>query len=581
MRVAFAGAFAWVTLTSAPLAQSQPAGTAQVSGTVVSQESTPAPVRRAIVTLRDGLVSRSAISDDRGQFVFRALPAGRFNLTAQKAAWVTATYGARQPGRPGTPLSVAAGQTISGVTLHMTRGAAISGTVRDPLGRPVPRIDVVVRPAGVPIQPIFPGRDGGQLTTDDRGMYRAFGLEPGSYVVAAVPFLTYGSTEMRAMTSSEMDAALKELQARTPRAPLPMAPVRDASVRRMWVPIFHPSVTTQTEATPVTLTAGDDISGIDVSLRLVSAVHIEGTIVRPDGGPISGTQVIISGTGAAMPIMYTSAPILTAQPRADGKFRYGSVAPGQYTITAKSNDGFFAIAQLTVGADDVTGVTLALQPGLTFAGTLRFDGVSQTPPSNLASSRLTLTAPGTSGGGIAVANNTYIGVRPNAGANLNEDGTFTIPNVMPGRYTLAAPAFAGWWLRSAVVNGRDVLDEPLTLDRSVGNAVVLYTDLRTEVTGLLQTPAGVPAVEYFVLVFSANRQHWFAGSRRTRTARPASDGRFVFADLPAGDYFLVALEDVDPQRLADPGFLQQAQAAAVRVSLSEGGKTQMDLKISK
>lgn len=582
MKTAIACGLACVVLTTAPVAQAPPTGTAQVSGTVVSLDATPVPVRRAIVTLRDGLVSRSAISDDRGQFVFRALPAGRYSLTAQKAAWVTATYGARRPGRAGTPLSVAAGQTIADVTLYMTRGAAISGTVRDPFGRPVPRIDVIVRPAGVPIQPMFPGRDGGQLTTDDRGVYRAYGLEPGSYVVAAVPFLTYGSTEMRAMTASEMDAALRELQTRQTRVPsAPPAAAPDAGVRRMWVPVFHPGVTTQPEATPVVVKAGDDISGIDIPLMLVSAVNIEGTIVRPDGAPVAGTQVIISGVGGAMPVALGSAPILATQPRADGKFKYVSVAPGQYTITARSSDGLFAVSQLMVGTDDLAGVTLALQPGLTFSGIVRFDGVSQKRPASLASTRLTLAAPGSSGGGVAVANNTYIGIRPNAAANLSEDGTFTIPNVLPGLYTLIAPTHSGWWLRSVIANGRDLLDEPMNIDRSVSDTVVLYTDLRTEVTGVLQTPAGIPAVEYFVLVFSANRQHWFAGSRRTRTARPASDGRYVFMDLPPGDYFLAALEDVEAKQLGDPAFLAQAQPAAVRVSLSEGGKAQLDLKIAR
>ena len=583
MRAAITCGLASAALTAALVAQSPPTGTAQVSGLVVSQDATPAPVRRAIVTLRDGLFSRSAISDDRGQFVFRGIPAGRYSLTAQKAAWVTATYGARRPGRAGTPLSVAAGQTVADVTLYMTRGAAISGTVRDPLGRPVPGVDVIVRPAGVPIETMFPGRrDAGQITTDDRGVYRAYGLEPGGYVVAAVPLLTYGSTEMRAMTASEMDAALRELQTRQTRVPsAPPAATPDAGVRRMWVPVFHPGVTTQPEATPVAVKAGDDVSGVDISLMLVSAVNIDGTIVRPDGAPVGGTQVIISGVGGAMPVTFFSAPTLTTQPRADGKFRYSSVAPGQYIITARSSDGLFAVAQVTVGAADLAGVTLALQPGLTFSGLVRFDGVSQKPPANLASIRLTLAAPGSSGGGVAVTNNTYIGIRPNAAANLNQDGTFTIPNVIPGLYTLITPTFSGWWLRSVIASGRDLLDEPINIDRSVANTVVLYTDLRTEVTGVLQTPAGVPAVEYFVLAFSADRQHWFAGSRRTRTARPASDGRYVFTDLPPGDYFLAALEDVEPKQLGDPAFLAQAQAAAVRVSVGEGGKAQLDLKIAR
>ena len=114
----------------------------------------------------------------------------------------------------------------------------------------------------------------------------------------------------------------------------------------------------------------------------------------------------------------------------------------------------------------------------------------------------------------------------------------------------------------------------------MSNLVLTFTDRHSELSGVLQTPVGVPAVEYFVIVFSADRQHWFPGSRRTKTARPASDGRYVFADLPAGDYLIAALEDVDAPQLGDPAFLGAIVAAGgVKVSVSEGGKVQLDLRV--
>ncbi len=136
-------------------------------------------------------------------------------------------------------------------------------------------------------------------------------------------------------------------------------------------------------------------------------------------------------------------------------------------------------------------------------------------------------------------------------------------------------------MRSVLVNDRDMLDEVMLLERSVPNAVIVFTDRRSELSGTLQTQGTAPAVEYYVLAFSADRRHWFEGSRRTKTVRPASDGRYAFADLPAGDYLVAALEDVDPKQLGDPAFLEAVVAAAVKVSVTEGAKVQLDLKVAR
>ena len=86
-------------------------GTASIAGTVVNDEERAAPVRRAIVTVAGpGLVpSRSAITDDDGRFVIERLPAGRFTVSVSRASFITSIYGAKRPGKPGTPVVVVAG----------------------------------------------------------------------------------------------------------------------------------------------------------------------------------------------------------------------------------------------------------------------------------------------------------------------------------------------------------------------------------------------------------------------------------------------------------------------------------------
>ena len=65
--------------------------------------------------------SSSTTTDEMGRFVFSALPAGRFNLSASKPGHVSGTYGQRQAGRPGTPIQLADGQTSAGAAANHTR----------------------------------------------------------------------------------------------------------------------------------------------------------------------------------------------------------------------------------------------------------------------------------------------------------------------------------------------------------------------------------------------------------------------------------------------------------------------------
>jgi hypothetical protein len=81
------------------------------------------------------------------------------------------------------------------------------------------------------------------------------------------------------------------------------------------------------------------------------------------------------------------------------------------------------------------------------------------------------------------------------------------------------------------------------------------------------------------VAFAADRQFWTPQSRRIRQTRPASDGRFSIKGLPAGDYLLAALTDVERDEWFDPAFLAQLVPAAVRVTLSDGVVTTQNLRI--
>ena len=126
-----------------------------------------------------------------------------------------------------------------------------------------------------------------------------------------------------------------------------------------------------------------------------------------------------------------------------------------------------------------------------------------------------------------------------------------------------------------------MLDAGLEFGRAgdVTGATLTVTDRRSELSGTLQTPAGSPATGYFVVVFPVNREFWKPQSRRVKFARPADDGTFGFRDLPAGEYLLAALADLDPPALDDPAFLDQLLSASVKVLINDGQPHTQNLRI--
>ena len=101
----------------------------------------------------------------------------------------------------------------------------------------------------------------------------------------------------------------------------------------------------------------------------------------------------------------------------------------------------------------------------------------------------------------------------------------------------------------------------------------------SSVSGVLQGPDGQPAANYTVVVFSSESRYWTPQSRRIQAARPATDGRFSFRDLPPGEYRLAAIGDVEPGQWFDPLFLRQLTAASMPVSIGEGERKTQDLRL--
>jgi hypothetical protein len=547
-------------------------GTGRISGVVIAAgDDTRQPIRRAIVTITGtGLATpRQVVTDDAGKFAFVNLPAGRFSMTAEKPAYLKTHYGNRTPGRaPGMPIALAAGQQLDTVIIPIARGAALGGRVTDQTGAPMAASQIHLRYVTVvngERKLVSPPAGASWVVTDDRGIYRAYGLMPGDYIVQSVAGGGGFSGQTRVMTPEEIAAATS----RNVTAPAPgLRPlVRMAT--------YYPNAIDVANAQPVTLALGDDRADVDI-VRVFghsTSARVSGVAIGPDGQPITNMSVGIVNLSTNS--MWASPGIVRANP--DGSFTAGTLAPGRWLLFggAGASDGpanlmpWRTETEIIVGEQPLTGVVLKFERGVNVRGRIVFQGTAALP--SPAQVRVSLQPE-------AVLLDAAPYPQP---TTLRTDGTFVVENVAAGKYRVNVRTTGAWAMHSAMAGGRDTLDVPLeVLPGQDASLTVTMTDRPSEITGILFDQLNRPAPEYSVVVFSADRALWTTSPRRSSgVVKLTAEGRYVVTGLPPGDYLLCVLTDVDPRQLGDPAFLEQLATTGVRVTLSEGEKKEQNLKI--
>lgn len=161
-------------------------GSAAVIRGIVTENLTGNPVARTIIQVQPlggtAGTARTVRSGERGGFEFSGLAAGAWLLKATRPGFLPLESGQRKWNSAGFPVYLAADDAPF-VSLRLLRTAAITGTVRDENEIGMANFDVAAYKASQPPQIAARGK------TDDRGVYRISGLEPGSYFVRSAAHL--------------------------------------------------------------------------------------------------------------------------------------------------------------------------------------------------------------------------------------------------------------------------------------------------------------------------------------------------------------------------------------------------------
>jgi Carboxypeptidase regulatory-like domain len=576
----------------------------------VRTADTGRPVARARVLINAAEVpgGRGTLTDAEGAYEFTELPAGRYTVNVSKTGFISLSYGQRRPLQAGTPLQLGDGQQLGSIDFSLPRGSVIAGHVMDESGDPMPGISVQVMryqyaqgnrqlvPTGV-------------AQTDDQGAFRVWGLNPGEYYVSAISRIVNfggrgggpgrggpgpggpppgangpargGFGGGRGGPGGGRGVAVDALGAIAANAPDVLAQLGAAlgpgvggdSEPVTYAPTFYPGVASVEEARSVTVGLSAEVLDVNFGLLLVRTARITGHVTTSDGTPSTSGNVNLmpdstfggrGGFGRA----------LGARVQWDGSFSMANVPPGRYVVRARGDDTDppqFATQPLVVADGDLNDLTLVLASGASISGTVTFQSTQS------------LTIPDVNQVRIAAPLVDFANVGPNPIARVNRDGTFTLDGVSAGSHWIRTQGgLRGWTLKSVTLSGRDIIDTPLEVrsGQTLSGVSLVFTDKLSEVSGLLTDDKGQPITEFTVLAFPTDNTLWRPQARQIMTARPDQTGTYQIRGLPAGDYYVTAVDPAEQGEWFEPAFLDQHRAGAARLTLGDGDVKKQDFKIS-
>jgi hypothetical protein len=416
----------FVAVSRAALSQSTSqastgAGAGAITGAVKLGEAPASGITLALLPERGRMgpqpqpemdIANRAVTDERGQYRFSNVAAGRFRVMLLAEAFVALGDGARGGG---VAVTVSDGQTVSNIDFTLARGGVITGRVVDGDGRPViaERINLAKAVQNGQAQPFNGGNRFG-FETDDRGVYRIYGLPAGRYILSA------GGGD------------------------------RPGQSRRIRYPrTFYPDAVEQAQAQIVEVEAGAVVESIDIRLGApLKAYAVAGRAVDAESGqPVFGVPINIGRERGGQGPAGASSGVTNEE----GKFRVTGLTSGRYTATVRSSgfpgggaemnsDYYSDPVSFEISDDNATGVEVKVHRGASIAGVVVVEGAND-PSVAARLSQLTVSA-NSRGQSQGQAGRGGAGGRQNF-AQVGAQGSFRIGGIAPGRVRLNVNGLGG------------------------------------------------------------------------------------------------------------------------------------------
>ena len=416
---AAASAFAQTTATVAGRVTNGDRG---VPGVVVTLAPSNSPLRAR--------PDARAKTDAEGKYRITNVPPGHYQVMPFAPAYVVEGM-TENMYPPGKSLLLSPGDVVEDVDFRIERGGVITGRVTDAEGNPLvgQQVTIVTADAnpntGRRVVGVGPMTDPRAHLTDDRGVYRIYGLPAGRYHVSAGSDTDNGA----------INYGRRKLYQRT----------------------FYPGATEESQAQVVEVSAGGEAEDVDIKLgEPVKTYRASGRFVdAATGQPVPNVAFgygIVDPTGRHM----TSFGGGTATD-ANGEFVADGLTPGHYaafvypfTPPQSASDFYSDPAIFDIVDSDVKGLVVKVKHGSTITGVVAVEGAGNAASSARLAGQVRVYAGYIEMGGSQSPSSLPDYISPTPAA---PDGSFRITGLRPGKVRLMVSGQQGLTLSRVEMNG--------------------------------------------------------------------------------------------------------------------------------
>jgi hypothetical protein len=444
-------------------------------------------------------------TDQDGFYRLTNLAAGSYNVTASAPAYVMPNpYESRFK-----MVLIGEDEDVEGINFSLLRGGVVTGRLTDADGRPVIDQQVQVYPASLLEQrgqqrTIYPL---GVAQTDDRGIYRVFGLSAGRYKVAA------------GRNDDEENVSYNQ--------------PRNTSYRQ----VFHPDVTDQAKATVVEVSEGGEAANVDITLgRTLQTFSASGVVIDneknlPAPNLRFGVQRVIGARAEFVNVSVMS--------NSRGELLIEGLPAGKYSVYLYPDQGTDLRAgslSFEIKDQDISGLTVRLGRGAIISGVIVLESEDKSAWEKLSQLQLR---------GHVIAGASGMAMGSTAMSPIGPDGSFRLAGLGSGQLnfvlTSKATPLPPKGFNIARVE-RDGVVAPRGLEIKEGEQL---TGVRLSVVYGTATVRGVIKVENGPL---PEGSHFFVRLTRSGESIPAlrpgavdARGHFMIEGIPAGTYDLTGM----------------------------------------
>ncbi|HEU0183894.1 MAG TPA: carboxypeptidase regulatory-like domain-containing protein [Blastocatellia bacterium] len=554
--IAFLGFFS-IAGAQTPQADNRPR-TASISGRVTISGKAAANAKITITEVKDGSAFANqdvpialsglkagedyvVLTDAEGRYRLTNLPEGRYQAQAMLKGWV------REKRSRSDILvesfSLNEGESRENLDFTLVRGGVITGRVTDADGRPLIAKRVILQAADEQ------GRkqDAGgfrnmvdmlmnidMFQTDDRGVYRIYGLRAGRYLVSS------GGDSNGAITLSTAAAG---------------------EYPRTW----HPDAADENQAKIIEVDAGGEVTGVDIKLGAAKRTYeAAGRVVDEEtGNPIAGSTVVCLKIGGPADGAASNSAGFgggfggNAKTDEQGNFRLIGLGPGQYHLSLSSFESILTGgggahysdgAKFEIQGADVAGVEIRAKRGATISGVAVVEDADPSAKAGLAQMMIMaqpLSVPN-NGGDVNAFPLGAMAAGPII-SRIGSDGGFILKGVRPGKVTLQVIGMAGGELKIARIErgGVEISDGIVVTDREeIAGVRVILGKGSGVIRGQIQVTGGAAPEGWSMNVMA--RREKSAGAAlnfndSSAMGRVDNKGRFVIEGLLPGEYELMVM----------------------------------------